>query len=125
MLAFARLQTIVCTSRREEARVFYGDVLGLPLIGESHGALVYQVGAGELRVSPVPSTRPSEHTVIGFAVDDLNAQIGELAAKGVTFERFANFRHDARGVVTTPEGAQVAWLRDPDGNLISVVQYAS
>ena len=47
-----------------------------------------------------------------------------LAARGVIFERFAAFPQDQQGVLTTPDGAQVAWFRDPDGNLLSIVQYA-
>ena len=62
MISTARLQTIVLTSRKAEAREFYGDRLGLRLKGESHGALVYDVGGGNLRVSPVPATEPSHHT---------------------------------------------------------------
>lgn len=124
MLAAARLQTLVWTSKRDEAAKFYGDVLGLPLKGESHGALVYEVGGADLRVSPVPSTKPSEHTVVGFAVDELTEIVAALAAKGVAFERFAHFDHDETGVWTAPDGARVAWFRDPDGNLMSVVQYA-
>ena len=124
MLGSARLQTIVWTSDKARAAGFYGGVLGLALKGESHGALVYEVGGGELRVSPVPTTEPSPHTVLGFAVDDVDAVASALAGKGVAFERFAGFEHDARGVWRAPDGARVAWLRDPDGNLLSVVQYA-
>jgi catechol 2,3-dioxygenase-like lactoylglutathione lyase family enzyme len=72
----------------------------------------------------VPSTKPSEHTVLGFAVDDVDGIVEMLAARGVAFERIAGFPHDERGVLTTPDGARVAWFRDPDGNLLSVVQYA-
>jgi catechol 2,3-dioxygenase-like lactoylglutathione lyase family enzyme len=124
MLASARLQTLVWTSDRARAADFYGGLLGLPLVGETHGALVYRVGQGELRVSPVPATKPSEHTVVGFAVEDMNAVAMALAGKGVTTERFPNFTHDARGVWVARDGTRVLWLRDPDGNLLSVVQYA-
>jgi catechol 2,3-dioxygenase-like lactoylglutathione lyase family enzyme len=62
MLASSKLQTIILTSRLAEAKRFYGDMLGLPLKDKSHGALVYDVGGSELRVSPVPSTEPSAHT---------------------------------------------------------------
>jgi catechol 2,3-dioxygenase-like lactoylglutathione lyase family enzyme len=124
MLTTARLQTVVWTSRREEAARFYADVLGLRCKGASHGALVYDVGGGELRVSPVPSTVPSEHTVMGFAVADLPTEVAALAQRGVVFERFPSFQHDETGVWTAPDGAKVAWLRDPDGNLLSIVQYA-
>jgi catechol 2,3-dioxygenase-like lactoylglutathione lyase family enzyme len=124
MLATSKLQTIVLSSRLAEAEKFYGDVLGLKLKGKSHGALVYDVGGADLRVSPVPSTQPSPHTVLGFAVADLSADMNVLSLRGVEWERFANFPQDAAGVLVTPDGAKVAWFRDPDGNLLSVVQYA-
>ena len=123
MLNTARLQTLVWTSDTAKAGAFYGGVLGLRQTGTSHGALVYEVGGGELRVSPVPSTRPSEHTVLGFAVDDVGAVAQALSAKGVATERFEGFVHDERGVWTAPDGTQVAWFRDPDGNLLSAVRY--
>jgi catechol 2,3-dioxygenase-like lactoylglutathione lyase family enzyme len=123
VLASSRLQTIIWTSRVADAEQFYSGVLGLPFKGKSHGALLYDVGGSDLRVSPVSSTKPSAHTVLGFAVSDLNAVIGALSARGVEWERFPGFPHDAAGVVVTPEGAKVVWFRDPDGNLLSIVQY--
>lgn len=124
MLDHARLQTIVWTGDTPRAQSFYSDVLGLPLKGHSHGALVYEVGGAELRVSPVPSTEPSAHAVLGFAVEDIDAVARALAAKGVPTERFPGFAHDSLGVWRAPDGTQVLWFRDPDGNLLSVVQYA-
>jgi catechol 2,3-dioxygenase-like lactoylglutathione lyase family enzyme len=123
MLASAKLQTIVLTSRLEEAARFYGGVLGLAVKRNSDGALVYDVGGADLRISPVPSTEPSSHTVVGFAVSDLTAVMSALHARGVQWERFPNFPHDSAGVVVTPGRAKVAWFRDPDGNLLSIVQY--
>jgi catechol 2,3-dioxygenase-like lactoylglutathione lyase family enzyme len=124
MLASSTLQTIVWTSRIAEAEKFYSGVLGLPLNGRSHGALVYDVGGSDLRLSPVPATQPSAHTVLGFAVPNLRAIVELLRQRGVSLERFAGLTHDSTGILTTPEGAKVAWFRDPDGNLLSVVQYA-
>ena len=125
MLADARLQTLVWTADKPRAAAFYEGVLGLARRGESHGALVYEVGGGELRVSPVPSTEPSPHTVVGFAVADIEPVARALTAKGVACERFEGFTHDARGAWRAPDGARVLWFRDPDGNLLSVVQYAA
>ena len=62
----AKLEVIICTSKIQHAEQFYGGVLGLPLQARSQGALVYDVGGTSVRVSPVPSTRPSEHTVLGL-----------------------------------------------------------
>ena len=124
MLASSTLQSIVWTSRIPEAEKFYGDLLGLHLKGRSHGALVYDVGGSDLRVSPVPSTQPSAHTVLGFAVPDVRAIVESLTQRGIRFERIEGFPHDALGILATPDGSRVAWFRDPDGNLLSVVQYA-
>jgi catechol 2,3-dioxygenase-like lactoylglutathione lyase family enzyme len=124
MLASSTLQAIIWTSCIGEAEKFYSRILGLPLQGKSHGALIYDVGGSDLRVSPVPATQPSAHTVLGFAVPNLRAIVELLRQRGVSLERFAGFAHDSTGILTTPEGAKVAWFRDPDGNLLSMVQYA-
>jgi catechol 2,3-dioxygenase-like lactoylglutathione lyase family enzyme len=124
-LADSKLQTLVWSADIGRAEQFYSNVLGLPLVGRSHGALVYRVGLSVLRVSPVPSTEPSKHTVVGFEVTDIDLTVADLASKGATFERFPGFSHDEAGVWTAADGTNVAWLRDPDGNLISLVRYAS
>jgi catechol 2,3-dioxygenase-like lactoylglutathione lyase family enzyme len=123
MLSTSKLQTIICTSRIDEAEKFYSSILGLQLKGKSIGALVYQVGNGTLRISPVPSAQPSDHTVLGFAVSNIRDAVSELKARGVGLEKFADFPHGDDGIVRIPDGTQVAWFRDPDRNLLSVVQY--
>lgn len=124
MLGSARLQTLVWTSDTSRAKAFYTDVLGLNFKGVSFGALVYEVGGSDLRVSPVPSTESSAHTVLGFAVDDVGEVIDGLAQHAVVTERVPQLKQDARGVWTAPDGTKIVWFRDPDGNLLSAVQYA-
>lgn len=125
MLKNAKIQALICTTRIENAEHFYRDTLGLDLRTRSEGALVFKVGGTDLRVAPVPTLTPSEHTVLGFAVDDLDAVIDALDARGLNFERFDGFRHADNGAVVTPDGARVAWFRDPDDNILSVVQFPS
>jgi catechol 2,3-dioxygenase-like lactoylglutathione lyase family enzyme len=124
MLSAASLQTLVCTVRLEEARRFYSEVLGLHLKRHSQGASVYAVGAGELRVSPVDALEVSAHTVCGFAVRDLRAEMQILEARGVRFERIAGIPQDADAVLTIGDGTKVAWFKDIDGNILSLVEYA-
>ena len=54
MLANAKLQSIIWTSKIEEAEKFYVDILGLTLRTRSDSALVFKVGGSDLRVGPVP-----------------------------------------------------------------------
>ncbi len=123
MLKNPRLQAIILTARIDAARRFYADVLGLRQTGQSDGALVFDVGGCDLRVSPMPKVTPSEHTVLGFAVEDLDAAVQALTEQAVTIERFDGMPHDATGKVISPDGARVVWIKDPDGNLLSVVEF--
>src|SRR5215831_77228 len=125
MLAKAKLQTIVWTADIDKAEQFYTHILGLPFTRMSQGALVYSVNGADLRISPVPHTDPSPHTVLGFSITDIRSVINQLTSRGVEIERFAKFPHDETGVLKLPGGNQVAWFRDPDGNLLSVVEYAN
>jgi catechol 2,3-dioxygenase-like lactoylglutathione lyase family enzyme len=125
MLTNSKLQTIIWTADISRAEQFYTHILGLTYVQMSHGALVYRVTGGDLRISPVPATRPTEHTVLGFAVTDIQAVVNDLKAQGVELERFPHFPHGENGILKISGGDQVAWFRDPDGNLLSVVEYAN
>jgi len=124
MLASARLQTIICTSRMQQAERFYGEVLALPMKRRSHGGVIYDVGGGDLLVAPVRDWQPSGHTAVGFSVADLDQTMKALSERGLRFERIAQLPQNDAGVLLTPWGARVAWIRDPDGNFLSIVQYA-
>lgn len=124
MLSNAKLQSIIWTSRIDEAEDFYRNVLGLVFKENSDGAVVFDVNGSDLRISPVPSTRPSEHTVLGFSVPDVDYTVALLVDRGIVFERFDKFPHASNGTLITPDGSRVAWFRDPDRNLLSVVQFS-
>ncbi len=124
MLANASLQTIICTTDLVVAEAFYRDTLGLPFKRYSEGAAVFEVNGCDLRISPVSTLLPSEHTVLGFAVDNVHNVVLGLVGRGVKIRRFDGFPHDVEGVLTTPGGSRVAWFQDPDSNLLSVVEYA-
>ncbi len=122
MLADARLQTIVCCSDLDRARTFYRDTLGLPLREERFNGAVFGVGSGTLWVCPATDFVAGPRTVFGFVVPDLAAALAELAGSGLAPERFEKFAHEPNGAVQAPDGSRVAWFKDPDGNLFSLVQ---
>jgi catechol 2,3-dioxygenase-like lactoylglutathione lyase family enzyme len=123
MLSFAKLQTIVLTTRFAHAERFYSHVLGLRLKRRQHGGAVFDVGGEDLLLFPVPAHTPSEHTILGFAVTDLSAVMIELRARGLEWMRIPGWQYRDDGVLVTPEGSQVVWFRDPDSNVLSIVQY--
>ena len=122
MLKDAKLQPMVSTARPDAARAFYGETLGLPLVSEDMFALVYAVGGEDLRVAKAPAVAPSPYAVMGFRVTDIAAEAARLIAAGVAFERYGFLTQDSAGIWSAPRGAKVAWFRDPDGNLLSLMQ---
>ena len=126
ILGSARPVGIICTRDRERATPFYRDTLGLPLVKEDHYAAVFEAGGVSIRLSTVPDWTPHAHTVMGFVVDDIASAARALAEKGVTFNIYQGFNQDALGIWTSPDkSARVAWFKDPDGNVLSITQFAA
>ncbi len=125
MLGSSDLVAFVATTDIDRALVFYRDTLGLSLVEESPFACVFDAHGTPLRVTPVGEIRTAPYTVLGWAVDDIRATVQALGAAGVRFERFEGIDQDDVGVWTAPNGAQVAWFTDPDGNVLSLTQSAA
>ncbi|MFO0837541.1 MAG: VOC family protein [Phycisphaerae bacterium] len=96
--------------------------LGLRLMHEDGYGLVLDSGGTMLRIQKGPEITPVPRTVLGWNVGDIEKVVKELVAAGVTFERFTWFKQDDDCITTFPDGARVAWFKDPDGNILSVAQ---
>jgi catechol 2,3-dioxygenase-like lactoylglutathione lyase family enzyme len=103
------------------ARKFYNDTLGLR-ISEAHGMLHLHIeGDREILVYPKPNHTPATYTILNFPVDDIEATVDALVARGVTFERYDGMGQDDRGI-NRAGGPPIAWFTDPAGNILSVVK---
>jgi catechol 2,3-dioxygenase-like lactoylglutathione lyase family enzyme len=123
MLGKEKVIAFIGTAKPDAAKAFYGGVLGLPLIEDGPFALEYDAGGIMLRVQKVQRLVPHAHTSLGWAVRDIRATVRCLMGKGVSFERYQSMPQDDLGIWTSPSGAQVAWLKDPDGNTLSLTQF--
>ena len=110
----------VATARPEHARAFYSDVLGLRLVTEHDFALVFESGSTTVRIQKVRELKPRPFTVLGWIVEDIEAEVDDLARRGVTFLRVPGLQQHARGIWTPPGGQKVCWFKDPDGNTLSL-----
>lgn len=122
MLQTSSLIAFAATSRVAEAAFFYHDVLGLRLVEDSPFALVFSANGTQLRIQKMPTHTAAAHTVLGWRVDDIAATVDGLTTRGVRFEHYEQLPQDSHGIWKTPDGAQVAWFKDPDGNLLSLTQ---
>jgi catechol 2,3-dioxygenase-like lactoylglutathione lyase family enzyme len=110
----------------EEARRFYGDVLGLEVVDGGPGFTLAVAGGGSVLVYPSPGHRPASYTVLNFPVGDIEAEVDALTARGVVFETYAGtpMATDEKGVFRRG-GPLIAWFQDPSGNVLSVLEEQS
>jgi catechol 2,3-dioxygenase-like lactoylglutathione lyase family enzyme len=106
------------------AKAFYGDTLGLQ-VSEEHGLLTLHIAGGtKVLVYAKDGHAPATFTVLNFPVDDIDRAVDELAARGVTFQRYEGFEQDERGIArgsASGQGPDIAWFTDPAGNVLSVL----
>jgi predicted enzyme related to lactoylglutathione lyase len=106
------------------ARRFYAQTLGVPVDDEPMGVIGLRLAGGaKVMLYPKPDHRPATFTVLNFPVDDIDAAVDSLAARGVVFERYeGDIKTDAKGICRNPDGPLIAWFKDPAGNIVSVLQ---
>ena len=122
MLGASKLAAFVSTTDMTQALTFYRDVLGLELLDDMGFAVMFDANGTTLRVTAVDQLTPHPFTVLGWEVEDIVAVVRGLAGRGVVFETFegTGIEQDADCIWHAGGGDQVAWFKDPDGNLLSV-----
>jgi catechol 2,3-dioxygenase-like lactoylglutathione lyase family enzyme len=107
-----------------KAREFYGETLGLRT-SEEHGLLtLHLAGDRDTLVYPKRNHTPATYTILNFPVDDIDKAVDELASRGVRFERYEGMQQDEKGI-HRGDGPDIAWFKDPAGNVLSVLREPS
>jgi catechol 2,3-dioxygenase-like lactoylglutathione lyase family enzyme len=125
MLGSADAIAFVPSTDLDRSRRFFGETLGLPVVEMSPYACVLRAGPTMLRVTLVGALSPQPFTVFGWAVSDIDGILLALSLAGVAPLRFDGLDQSPDGVWTTPGGDRIAWFPDPDGNVLSLTQFAS
>ena len=106
----------------DAARDFYANTLGLTVTDEEMGVLtLHLAGDRPTLIYPKPDHTPATYTILNFQVEDIDSAVDELTAAGITFERYEGFPQDEKGVMRD-QGPNIAWFKDPAGNILSVIE---
>jgi catechol 2,3-dioxygenase-like lactoylglutathione lyase family enzyme len=106
------------------ARQFYGETLGLDVTENEMGILELHLGSGAtVIVYGKPNHVPASFTILNFDVDDVEDAVDDLNARGVVTKIYddSEFPTDAKGIARG-RGPDIAWFRDPAGNVLSVLK---
>ena len=109
----------------QAARGFYEETLGLrvEVLDEDHGVTKLHLGGGgQVLMYLSADMRPASYTMLNFEVDDIDAAVDGLVARGVELERYEEFTQDEKGIVRGGPGPAIAWFKDPSGNVLAVLQ---
>ena len=130
MLGNARVATRLPAKDLDRARAFYSEKLGLEPVEQRDGGLRYVCGTGEFAIFVSSGVQLGTSTQMGWEVEDIEATVRELRARGVAFEDY-----DLPGLKTINGIAEIegnypskgigergAWFRDSEGNLLGIGQ---
>jgi catechol 2,3-dioxygenase-like lactoylglutathione lyase family enzyme len=106
----------------DRAKQFYAETLGLSVSENPAGLELQLGGAGRVFVYPKPNHEPATFTILNFPVANIDQAVDELTAAGVTFERYDGMEQDDRGIARGGGGPNIAWFKDPAGNILSVLE---
>ncbi|UWU88988.1 VOC family protein [Bradyrhizobium sp. CB1015] len=130
MLAKAKVAARLPAKDLDRARAFYSEKLGLEPVEQREGGLRYVCANGEFAIFISAGAQSGTHTQMGWEVEDIEATVRELRARGVKFEEY-----DLPGLKTVEGIAEItgnyaskgtgergAWFRDSEGNLLGIGQ---
>ena len=106
------------------AKKFYEGTLGLkPIDAEGDEVIVYQSGSSKLNVYRSKEAGTNKATAVTWTVSDVDDEVRQLKAKGVKFEHYDMPEMKREGDVHIGGDIKVAWFKDPDGNILNIINH--
>ena len=123
MLGKADATPMIAVSDLDRAKKFYEETLGLAVDNEwGDEGLTLKSGDTLVNVYRSEFAGTNKATALNFDVDDLEAEVTDLKSKGIKFEHYDLPGLEQRGDLYVAEGMKTAWFKDPDGNILSLIE---
>ena len=125
MLRDSALDVVLLATDLAVAKDFYARMLGLPLIEESEHSLTLGCGGGSrVLISKSSSGTADTQTQAQWRVQDLAAELTDLRSRGVKIQDYDDPGFKTEDGIYDAGFALCAWLTDPFGNSLALLQYA-
>jgi len=126
MLKHARIEARIPTQDLDRARRWYAEKLGLEAAEERPGGLRYEGAPGVFCLFASAGVSDGSFTQMGFYVDDIEAAVANLRARGVVFEEYEGAVNGILDVAgnypSNGRGERAAWFRDSEGNMLGIAE---
>ena len=108
------------------AKDFYGETLGIDVTDQEEGGISLDLGGRSVYLYPKEDHEPASFTVLNLAVEDIDKAVDELSSLGIEFESYGgDIETDDKGIFRGGDegkGPNIAWFKDPAGNILSVIE---
>ena len=108
------------------AKDFYGETLGIDVTDQEEGGISLDLGGRSVYLYPKEDHEPASFTVLNLAVEDIDKAVDELSSLGIEFESYGgDIETDDKGIFRggdESKGPNIAWFKDPAGNILSVIE---
>ena len=122
MVAFNDAFTGFSVNNIDDARSFYAETLGMTVSDGEMGMLHLVLPSGQrVLVYPKEDHEPASFTILNLVVDDVEAAVDELNARGVVTKIYGDESGTDEKGIQRQWGPPIAWFRDPAGNVLSVI----
>jgi len=119
------ITTNIATTDLTKAKKFYTETLGLKVTQDWGQALRLDAGGAPLFIYQREKPPQADHTVASWDVPDVRQYVKSLSNKGIKFEMYEGMDQDAAGIASWgDDGPKTAWFKDPDGNILGLMQPA-
>jgi hypothetical protein len=113
---------------QETAKLFY-EKIGLKVESDEMGLQIKLPEGGEVFVYQKEDHQPASFTILNLVVDDIDAAVDALMVDGIALEKYSNLPapQDEKGILrglAAKQGPDIAWFKDPSGNVLAVLQTA-
>ena len=106
----------------DRARKFYEETLGLKEVDDFGEGFLLKSGDTQLNVYRSEFAGTNKATALTFDVDDIESEVRDLKDKGIFFEKYDLEGLTPKGDIYEGEGMKTAWFKDPDGNILSLIE---
>lgn len=123
MLGKADATPMIAVRDLDRARKFYEDTLGLETRDEWGGeGVTLKSGDTTINVYRSEFAGTNKATALTFDVDDIDSEVRDLKENGIFFEHYDMPGLERQGDVYVAQGMKTAWFKDPDGNILSLIE---
>jgi predicted enzyme related to lactoylglutathione lyase len=120
MLSLAPIRSYIPVLNVPRARKFYEQTVGLTPKEEYAGGVIYECGGSIAFMYPTPNAGTSKASQAFWEVENVEAEVAELKARGVVFEEYEGMA--MKNSIATGGGAKTAWFKDTEGNIMAISQ---